>query len=228
MIVAIHQPQFLPWLGYFNKMTGADAFCLLDTVQYKKNEWQNRNRIKTADGWQWLTVPVSFKFPEKIQEVLINNNTSWRKKHFQALTTNYRKAAYFDDTIGIFEDAYSREWTGLSELNTWLISALRKCLGIDGRMLVRSSDFEDLSDDPTMRLVDICKKLGGDTYLSGPDGPRYMDMDAFRRNGISVKIQEFCHPEYRQCFGPFQSHLSIVDLLFNCGPESYDIVSAQP
>jgi len=95
LIAAIHQPQYLPWLGYIDKMDKADVFCFLDNVQYKKNEWQNRNRVKTVGGWQWVTVPVSYKFPEKINAVKINNSVNWRRKHLQALVTNYGKAPYF-------------------------------------------------------------------------------------------------------------------------------------
>jgi hypothetical protein len=92
LIVAVHQPQYLPWLGYFDKIRRADIFSYLDCVQYKKNDWQNRNRIKTSQGWQWLTVPVRFQFPEKICEVKINQTVKWHKKHLQALVTNYRRA----------------------------------------------------------------------------------------------------------------------------------------
>ena len=95
MIVAVHQPQYLPWLGYFDKMAKADIFCYLDNVQYKKNEWQNRNRIKTAQGWQWLTVPVSYRFPQKINQVGINRTTAWGKKHLQAFDTNYGRAPFY-------------------------------------------------------------------------------------------------------------------------------------
>ncbi|MFH1985697.1 MAG: WbqC family protein [Pseudomonadota bacterium] len=226
MIVAIHQPQYLPWMGYFHKMIVADAFCLLDNVQYKKNEWQNRNRIKTANGWQWLTVPVSFQFPEKICEIKIINNTHWVKKHIQALNTNYRKAPYFDEVMGIITSVYEREWERLCDLNKTLIQLLRDYLGVGHKPIATASDLEGLSDEPTMRLIDICNYFGADTYLSGPDGPKYMDMDAFNRNGIKVMVQQFQHPQYPQCFGTFQSHMSIIDLLFNCGPNSYEVIAS--
>lgn len=225
MIVAIHQPQYLPWMGYFHKMVTADAFCLLDNVQYKKNEWQNRNRIKTTDGWQWLTVPVSFQFPEKICDVKINSNAHWKKKHIQAINTNYRKTPYFEEIMGMLKSVFDHEWVLLSDLNRTLIQLLREYLGIGERPLLVASDLESLSDEPTLRLIDICKYFGADTYLSGPDGPKYMDMDAFNRNGIKVVVQEFQHPQYPQCFGAFQSHMSIIDLLFNCGPKSYDVLA---
>ena len=224
MIVAVHQPQYLPWLGYFDKMRRADAFCYLNDVQYKKNEWQNRNRIKTAQGWQWLTVPVRYRFPEKINQVAINYTTGWQKKHLQALITNYSRAPYYNSYITIFEDAYSREWEFISELNIHLIERLRAALNLDTKPSVISSDL-DLRDESTDRLIDICKAMGADTYLAGQGGANYMDLERFNKNGISIIIQDFKHPVYTQLFKDFKSHLSIVDLLFNCGPESMDVIS---
>lgn len=223
MIVAVHQPQYLPWLGYFDKMRRADVFCYLNDVQYKKNEWQNRNRIKTAQNWQWVTVPVRYHFPEKINEVRINQAVDWRKKHLQALITNYSRAPYFKEYIPIFEDTFSREWEFISELNIHLIESLKGLLDMGEIPSVLSSDFK-LSEEPTDRLIDICKALGADTYLAGKGGADYMDLERFEKNKLKVMIQEFAHPVYPQLFDGFQSHLSIVDLLFNCGPESMKII----
>lgn len=224
MIVAVHQPQYLPWIGYFDKMRRADVFCYLNDVQYKKNEWQNRNRIKTAQDWQWLTVPVRYRFPEKINEVRINNTTQWSKKHLQALKTNYSRAPYFKAYISIFEDTFSRDWELISELNIHLIERLKDALQMQEKTTVISSELT-LREDPTDRLIDICKVLGADTYLAGQGGADYMDMARFEKNGLKLILQEFAHPVYSQLFGDFQSHLSIVDLLFNCGPESLEIIS---
>lgn len=223
MIVAVHQPQYLPWLGYFDKMRRADVFCYLNDVQYKKNEWQNRNRIKTAQNWQWVTVPVRYHFPEKINQVRINQAVDWRKKHLQALITNYSRAPYFKEYIPIFEDTFSREWEFISELNIHLIESLKGLLDMGEIPSVLSSDFK-LSEEPTDRLIDICKALGADTYLAGKGGADYMDLERFEKNKLKVMIQEFAHPVYPQLFDGFQSHLSIVDLLFNCGPESMKII----
>jgi len=223
MLVAIHQPQYLPWLGYFDKMDRADAFCYLDNVQYKKNEWQNRNRLKTAQGWQWLTVPVKYRFPQKIIEVTVNEAVHWQHKHIQALITNYKKAPYFNDYFPVIESALKHDFKNIGDLNIHMITRVREILGIHSKPVVRGSEIP-LSDDPTGRLVDICKYFGGDTYLAGQDGTKYMEMDQFGKSGIKVATQEFEHPEYPQCFGDFQSHLSIIDLIFNCGPESLKII----
>lgn len=223
MIVAVHQPQYLPWIGYFDKMRRADVFCYLNDVQYKKNEWQNRNRIKTAQDWQWLTVPVRYRFPEKINEVEINNKTRWCKKHLQALKTNYSRAPYFKAYTSIFEDTFSSEWELVSELNIHLIERLKDALQMKEKPTIISSELT-LREEPTDRLIDICKALGADTYLAGQGGADYLDTARFAENGLNVIMQDFKHPVYPQLFNDFKSHLSIVDLLFNCGPESINII----
>ena len=225
MIVAIHQPQYLPWLGYFNKMMASDIFCYLDNVQYKKNEWQNRNRIKTTQSWQWLTVPVQYRFPQKISEVTINNTVSWKRKHLRAIITNYNQAPFYYEYINFFEQVYSKDWESLSDLNIYFIKQICLMLNLQQKPTVLASDL-DLSNDPTDRLIDICQALDGDTYLSGPDGIKYMNLERFKKRGVQVIVQNFKPPVYPQLFGDFQSHLSIVDLLFNCGPKSIEKIMA--
>ena len=224
MIVAVHQPQYLPWLGYFDKIRQADIFCYLDSVQYKKNDWQNRNRIKTSQGWQWLTVPVRFKYPENICEVKINPTVNWRKKHLQALITNYRRAPFFERYIRIFEQIYSEDWESVAELNICFIERLQDALGLGAKPAIKSSKLE-LSEDPTDRLIEICREVKAEIYLAGQDGIKYMDLERFKTNGIQVVIQDYKHPVYPQRFNGFESHMSVVDLLFNCGPKSLDILS---
>lgn len=226
MILAVHQPQFLPWLGYFDKMIRSDVFCYLDNVQYKKNEWQNRNRIKTRDGWQWLTVPVLYRFPEKIREVKINNRVNWKRKHLQALLTHYRKSPFFDEYIAIFEEIHAQDWDGLADLNIALMEKIRKKLDLDRKPALRASTLE-LSENPTGRLIDICRALDCDTYLAGEGGADYMDLEQFRKKNIRVIFQTFDHPLYPQLFGDFRSRMSIIDLLFNCGHESIHILRGE-
>ena len=170
-VVAIHQPQFLPWLGYFDKLDRSDVFCLLDTVQYKKNEFQNRNRIKTADGWQWLTVPVTYRFPQRIYEVGVNQTVDWQRKHLQALKTNYSKAPYFGTYIARFEEFYQQSYELLAEVNVACIRLLMDLLGLKSKVVL-SSSLQVETEDPTLRLVEICQALDGDTYLSGRDGAK--------------------------------------------------------
>lgn len=224
MIVAVHQPQYLPWLGYFDKILRADFFCYLDNVQFKKNEWQNRNRIKTAVGWQWLTVPVKFSFGQKINEVPINSTTNWARKHLQALRSNYNRAPFYQSYIGMFEQIYDMEWKSINDLNIHLVEMFRQKIGLGHKPVGRASEMS-LREEPNDRLVDICKFLGADTYLAGAGGENYMDLDRFERQGIRVIFQRFDHPVYPQVFGEFQSHMSIVDLLFNCGPDSLAVIA---
>lgn len=223
MIVSIHQPHYLPWLGYFDKIEQSDVFVFLDNVQFKKNEWQNRNKIKTSSGWQWLSVPVRHSFTQKISEVEINNTVLWGRKHLNALITNYSKASFFEDYIGFFEQTYVREWTYLADINIHLIKYLADTLGLSGKKLVLASELES-REGSTERLVDICKQLGGDTYLSGKDGAKYMDLEIFKEEGIQVIFQDYKHPKYSQLYGDFEPNLSVIDLLFNCGPDSLSIL----
>ncbi len=222
MIAAIHQPQYLPWLGYFDKIDQADVFCFLDDVQYKKNEWQNRNRIKTAQGWQWLTVPVHYRFPQKINQVMIDARAPWRKRHLHAISTNYRKARYFDLYLPFFEGIYNKSWKYLSDLNINVVEGVCGLLGIKKRVVTSSA--MKLREDPTDRLVDICLHLGADVYLAGAAGADYMDLRRFEEHGIAVRFQSFSHPTHPQLFGGYISHLSVVDLLMNCGPNSLSVI----
>ncbi len=223
MIIAIHQPQYIPWLGYFDKIDRADAFVFLDTVQFKKNEYQNRNRIKTVNGWQWLTVPVIHRFPQSIKDVRINNTVRWRKKHRQSLLTNYCRSRFYDFLMPYMEEIYSNEWEYLSLLNIEIIKYISRLIGIDTTFYI-SSELGNFPEDADERLISIIKSLGGDTYLAGSGGKNYMDISKYERQGINVIFQEFIHPEYSQLFGKFEPYMSIVDLIFNHGPDSLTII----
>ena len=223
MIVSIHQPQYLPWLGYFDKIEQSDVFVFLNDVQFKKNEWQNRNKIKTSDGWQWLSVPVIHRFTQKISEVEINNTVQWGRKHLNALVTHYSKAPFFKDYIDFFVQAYSQEWKYLADINVHVIKYLVEALGLTDKKLVLASELET-REGSSERLIDICQKLGGDVYLSGKDGAKYMDVELFKQEGIQVLFQNYEHPRYDQLYGDFEPLLSVIDLLFNCGPDSLSIL----
>lgn len=227
MICAIHQPQYMPWLGYFDKIDQADVFIFLDDVQFKKNEWQNRNKICTAQGSQWITVPVLHDFGQKILDVHIDNKRKWRHDHLRSITLNYSKAPFFSKYKDFITEVFESEWYSLSELNIFLVEGFVKFLGIE-TTIVRSSAYE-VSQDTSERLIDLCKCVSADTYLAGADGPTYMDMDAFKENGITVMTQSFIHPRYPQIFAPevgenFISHMCILDLLCNCGDASLSLI----
>ena len=224
MKIAIHQPQYLPYAGFFDKMDKADMFVLLDDVQFKKNEWQNRNRIPNSQGWQWLTVPVKYKFGQKICEIEINNKTNWMNKHYQALLTNYNQAPAFKDYQSFLKNVYGKKWERLSFLNVYLIENLKKFLGIETDLIL-SSELS-VSGRKTGRLIEICRKLKADIYLSGPGGESYLDLDEFKKAGIELKFQNFHEPVSPQVFPEqgFQINMSIIDLLFNCGKESLKVL----
>lgn len=223
MIVSIHQPQFFPWLGYFDKIAKSDVFVFLDDVQYKKNEWQNRNKIKTSQGEQWLTVPVLYHFPEKIIEVKINNQIDWKKNHLHSFTSNYSKAKYFHEIFDSFSEIYDRGWSNLVDLNLATIQKSIDFLGIKTQLL-KSSQM-NIEGSSTERLVAICKYLKADTYIAGQGGKDYVDESLFNATNIKLVFQDFSHPVYTQCFGDFLPNLSIIDLLFNCGSESNKVFS---
>ena len=222
MKVAVHQPQYLPWLGYFDKMDQADCFVVLDQVQFKKNEWQNRNRIKTAAGWQWLTVPVLHRFPQKISEVKINNAAPWSRKHIGALVSNYSGTPFFELHRAFFEEIYARDWTLLLDLNLATLSYLAQALGIRTKLHLASS--LQARGEATDRLVAICQAVGADSYLSGAGAREYLDVRRFEDAGIRVLFQTFQCPPYPQRFGAFEPNLSIVDLVFNCGEQSLQVL----
>ena len=223
MIVAVHQPQYLPWLGYFDKIDRADVFVLLDNVQFKKNEWQNRNKIKTSQGWQWLTVPVMYKYPQLISEVTINNRVNWQHKQKQAILSNYRKAHCYEFLEPFFKDFFSSTWGFISQLNIEMVKRLTAMLGIETPLYV-ASELGEFPQDPDERLIAITKYFNADTYLAGMGGRGYMDLDKFSNNGIQVIFQDFKHPVYHQLFGNFEPFMSVIDLICNYGDRSLKII----
>jgi hypothetical protein len=166
---------------------------------------------------------VTYRFPQRIHEVGVNQTVDWQRKHLQALKTNYSKAPHFGTYIAGFEEFYQRSYEMLVDVNVASIELLMELLGFK-RKLVLASSLQVETEDPTLRLVKICQALDGDAYLSGRDGAKYMDVDMFSGHQINVLFQDFKHPQYPQCYGPFEANLSVVDLLFNCGPESLNII----
>jgi len=223
MIVSVHQPQYLPWAGYFDKIDQADVFVLLDNVQFKKNEWQNRNRIKTAQGVQWLTVPVRYKFMQLINEVEINNQDHWQHRQEQSIRTNYRRSPFWTVLADLFDELFSRPWQRISELNIFVVKRLVEILGITTPLYV-SSELNVIAEDPDERLIDLARFFHADTYLAGSGGKHYMDLKTYKAAGIKVIFQDYQYPEYSQLFGAFEPFLSVIDLIYNHGPDSLKIL----
>ena len=223
MKVAIHQPQYLPWLGYLAKWAAADVFVFLDTVQYEKNGWQNRNRIRTADGAHWLTVPVHAHLGTPIAEVAIDTTQPWRARHLRAIEHAYARAAHLASHQGSLRALLDLDWRLLARLAVASAEWLAKAVGITTPARLASTLAAD-DGDATGRLVAICKAVGADTYLAGGHGARYMDNARFREAGISVLYQHYEHPVYTQQHGEFVPFLSGVDLLLTHGDESLSIL----
>lgn len=224
MRVAIHQPNFLPWLGYFYKMAQCDVFVLLDNVQYTKNSFINRNRIKTPQEVMWLTVPVKIKgrFGQLINNVEIDNTVDWRRKHLGTLETNYRKAKFFEPIFQSLKTIYFMgDWNNLCELNIRLLEWTLSLLKLE-KKLIRASDL-NVEGESTQLLINIVKKLGGNIYLSGFGGAKYQEEELFKKAGVALTYYSFEHPVYPQLWVGFVPNLSIIDLLFNCGPESLKV-----
>lgn len=228
MILSVHQPQYIPWLGYFDKIAASDAFVFLDNVQYKAREFQSRNKIRTKDGWIWLTVPVESKGRSRqmIADVMIDNEPGWADEHLMSLKTSYGRAKYFKQYFPFFQDLYAKRWERLSALNIEIVLFILKELSIDTPIYFESK--LGIVSKKTDRIVDICKKLAADTYLSGAGGRAYLDEDAFMQAGIRLAYQEYAHPVYHQQFAKskddFIPYMSVIDLLFNEGPGSREII----
>ncbi len=224
MRVTIHQPQFLPWLGYLDKIDQADLFVVLDRVQFKKNEWQNRNRIRTAQGHQWLTVPVLHKFGQRIDEVRINETADWRSRHLRAVYMHYSGANFRDAYLEGLREVYRSASSQLMSISLATIRWLLDGFGI--KTPIRLSSEMDLREDPTERLIDICRVVGATEYLAGAGATAYLDVDRFKASGVALELQEFRHPVYPQCYIPFIPGLSAIDLLLTCGGEALERLRA--
>jgi hypothetical protein len=224
VILTAHQPAYLPWLGLFHKISLADKFVFLDDVQYQTGDWNNRNKIKTSQGPTWLTVPVLSKhhLHLNVKEVHINNTPPWRRKHLKSIHLAYGKAPYFSRYIDFFEEVYFREWEKLADLNEYMLKQFLKLLGLE-------VPFSKLSDFPIREkksalVLELCRQMNADLFVFGALGRDYADVPAFERAGIQVYFQQYEHPVYQQLHGPFVSGLSIVDLLFNHGETSIEIL----
>lgn len=230
MIVTIHQPDFLPWLGFFNKVIHSDLLVIGDHVQYRNHGYQNRNRIKTAKGAQWLTIPILHDGGEAINKVKTmdkeQNGIMWNDLHLRTLQVNYGKAKYYDQYIGTFEKIYRKRAALLADCNLELMNAVFDILGISISM--RRTSEMTLATSKTDLIIEILQKVGGDEYISGLKGSKYMDESIFEKNGIKLLYNNYDHPVYNQQFMQhgFLSNMSIIDLLFNHGPESLDIIKS--
>lgn len=219
-VVTISQPRYLPACNYLHRMLLSDIFVYLDNVKYSPRDWENRNKLRLIDGnGMWVSVPVFHEERNQlIRDVKIDNESNWSRKHLNTLLHNYAKARCFDSYIGFFRGIYSKKWAYLEDLNIAIIDFFVKQLGITCRF-VKASEL-DVEGKGQELLVNICRKVGGDVYLSGPMGTRYIDADYFAERNIKLVYHDYVCSEYPQIQGEFMPWMSFLDLLLNCGEES--------
>lgn len=217
--IAILQSNYVPWKGYFDLIAAVDEFIVYDDVQFTKNDWRNRNIIKTPQGLQWLTVPVGQKINRRIRDVSLNCK-DWQQKHWRTLEGNYKRAKHFQEVSTLVKPLYEINYQTLTDLNVTFIRAICHYLGIQTKISF-SWDYR-LSEGKTDRLVDLCLQAGGSLYVSGPAAKSYLCEDLFLAKGISLTWFDYeGYTIYPQLWGDFTHNVSILDLLFNCGKESY-------
>jgi hypothetical protein len=234
MIVSAHQPHYMPWLGYLDKIARADLFVVMDDLQFEAQNFQNRQRLKLCAGPAWLTVPVhrgsqSDRICDKTIIASPNPKHHWQHRHWETLRINYGRAPYFALYADELHDVYTRRWENLIDLDRHMLSLALRWLDI--RTPIVSSSQLMLSGAKTERLIDMCTKLRASTYLTGSGGSTgYLDVDQLARAGVTVEWQRFRHPVYSQRHprAGFVSHLGFLDLLLNAGPASRELLLGKP
>jgi len=226
MRVAIMQPTYLPWIGYFSLINSVDLFIFLDNVQFERRSWQQRNRIKTMNGPQWLTIPVLSKGrrTQKVNEVVIDLPSGFSERHKETIRHTYRQARFFEDSMRFIEDVIPSRFSNL--LADYSIEGVRQInafLGICTET-IRSSSLGSAGQKAEL-LANICVEVGARTYISPPGSHPYLsESDCFQKTGIPVEYFKFTPTEYPQLYCGFISHLSVVDAIFNCGPETAKLI----
>lgn len=218
--VVVIQSNYIPWKGYFDIIHEADVFFFYDDVQYTKNDWRNRNKIKTPGGTKWLTVPVGFNLGDLISDIKLEDN-DWQKKHWMTLEQFYSQAPHFDLYCEFFKEVYlEMKWDKLSDLNQFLIKTIsQRFLGMDTEF--RDSRELNPIGKKADRVMDLLKKAGADIYISGPSAKNYIAEDTFKEARIKLEYKDYSgYPEYSQFHPPFNHYVTILDLLFHTGPEA--------
>ena len=227
MIAVILQPSYIPWRGYFHQIYKADIFVFYDDVQYDKHGWRNRNRVKTHQGTQWLTIPVLARgAPVEhtlINQVLIDQRQPWNRKHWMTLAQSYASAPFFSRYASMIEGFYHQPPTYLADFTIELTIDLARHLGIEHTRFMRSSEI-NVTGAKTERLLNILMYLGADHYISGPAARNYIDASRFDSAGIRLEYMEYNYPEYEQLYPPFDPQVSILDLMFMTGPEALSFI----
>lgn len=224
MILTAHQPVYLPWLGLFHKIALSEVFCFFDIAQYQTRDFINRNKIKTMTGPMWLTVPVESKkhFGKKICDVKIVKN-GWNRKHCRSIELSYQKSKYFKNYMPHLEEILmEHDYNYLCDLNYSILKFFLDSLGIETE-IVRASDYDFIGAKSDL-VLDMCVKLRASTYIFGSQGHNYANKDSFVKSGIDLHFQNYRHPIYDQLHGSFESFMSLLDLLFNMGNKSLEVL----
>jgi WbqC-like protein family len=224
-IVVASQPRYLPSCAYVHRMLLADVFVYLDTVQFTPRDWESRNRIKTAAGPAWLTVPVVHVSREqRVGETTIDDTQDWRRRHLRSLELSYRRAPHFDEVFALVRGVLERPWPRLLDLNVALADALLGYLGAALRWVLASSLGATEATGQAL-LVELTRRAGGTLYLSGPLGRNYIKPAEFQAQGLALAFHDYVPAEYPQLFGAFVPNLSALDLLFQCGRDSVRLIA---
>ncbi len=222
--IAILQSNYIPWKGVFDLINQVDKFVFFEDVQFTKRDWRTRNKIKTKDGELWLSVPVK-KAPRdtKICDIEIASETDWQKKHFESIRYSYSKAPYYNQYYDLLEYIYlNHKWTNLSEFNIQTTQLIARKLGIDTEFYnSRDLNTSGSKDD---KLIEICKKLNGNFYLSGPSAKDYIINQKFEKENIDLAYIIYEYPGYNQLYGEFNHYVSVLDVLFHCGDRSQEYI----
>ncbi len=225
MICTVHQPNYLPYLGFFEKAHRSDIFILYDTTQFKKNDWQNRNKLCGNNSWQWISMPVLHDFGQKISEVKIKDAAKSCAKNWRSIQVTYGRAPFYKQYAQKFEEIYLSGVELISDLNCGIILAAADSLGLKTKF-IKSSEMPHIDTTSTQALIDLTRLAGADTYISGGEGINYLDMDLWNSTGLKIMFQKYHHPVYKQFNSEtFQPYMSILDLLFNCGEDSLEILT---
>ena len=223
-ILTAHQPVYMPWLGLFHKIAISDTFVWFDDVQYQAKEWDNRNKIKTSHGPLWISIPVKRKnhFDIKLKNIEIDYSQNWQKKILKTIDLSYNKTKFYNKYKKFIEFFFSNNWKYLSEMNKYFILWVMKELRIKPKIIEMTK--LKIDGKKSDLVLSMCKSVGCDVYVFGKEGKTYAEVEKFNKNKIKVFFQDYNHPSYSQLWGSFKSHMSILDLLLNCGDESYDIL----
>jgi len=231
------QPGYLPWLGFFDQIARCDLFIIYDDLPYTRDSWRNRNRVKTPGGWYWLTVPVVNRGlgQKTIREIEVSEQGQWRRHHWRTVKNYYARAPYFPAHEAFFAGLYEKPWRFLVDLDLAIVVYLLRVLRIDTKVLLSSEAGLEAAymrakppgKDPTGRVAFLCRQLGADGFLEGALGRTFLDPSRLESSGVALEFHDYQHPHYRQLFGRFIPYLSVIDLLFNHGPESLDILTGR-